>query len=328
MMWAVMGIGMLIQTIQGASQANQQRQALMKQQAQTKKQIANLQKGFDSGLNIKRPTLMGRKALNLNINFPQSAHDGLHRLQSGNYAERMGLESSMRKDFSQMKDSFFKDNHYETSFGSQGQADVQTDESGRPKVKQGPESPQHKQARQNFEARQRTELGNKHMAQKDSFLKSEASKVKSFLGENAAVLGDPVVAGELQKMVVTGKKKALKLQQDQDDERWKMDMPPTEEIQNFVQLGLNDLRDMERRHVEAEERSPDHAALLAFEQDFAKLAAKEKEELKVEKASENFLMDPRKIMAMASAPPKPKPFDQVLPGYLTEQVLQLGIYEA
>ena len=30
MMWAVMGIGMLIQTIQGANQVNQQRQALEK----------------------------------------------------------------------------------------------------------------------------------------------------------------------------------------------------------------------------------------------------------------------------------------------------------
>lgn len=328
MMWAVMGIGMLIQTIQGANQVNQQRQALLKQQKQTQAQINKLRKGLDSGLKIKKGAIMGGPSTSIYVEYPEQAHKNLHKMQSGNYSERMGLESQMRKDFGQMKDNFFKSNHYETSFGAQGKGEVLTDENGKPKVKQGPESPQHKAVRQNFEAQQRTQLGNKHAAQSEQFMKSEASKAKGFLGENAAMLGDPVVQGELQKMVVTGKKKALKIQQEQDDERWAAEMPPTEEIQGAVQMGLNDLRAMEQRHMEAEENSPDQEALLNYQQEFAQVAAREKDKIAEQKQSENFLMDPRKMMAMASAPPKTQRFDQVLPGYLTEQLFQLGIYEA
>ncbi len=328
MMWAVMGIGMLIQTIQGASQVNQQRQALLKQAAVNQKQLANLRKGAQSGLNIKKGAIMGGPSTSIYVEYPQKAHDGLQQMQRGNYAERMGLESQMRKDFGQMKDNFFKENHYETNFGSQGKGEVVKDQQGRPKVAKGPETPQHRAARQSFESQQRTQLGAKHSQQTEQFMKSESSKVRSFLGEHAAMLGDPVVQGELQKMVVSGKKRALKIQQDQDDERWKVDMPPTDEVQGAVQLGLNDLRQMEQRHMEAEENSPDHQALLDYQHEFAQVAAREKGKIQTEKQSENFLMDPRKMMAMASAPPKPPRFDEVLPGYLTEQVFQLGIYEA
>lgn len=328
MMWAVMGIGMLIQTIQGASQVNQQRQALLKQAAVSQQQLQNLRKGHESGLNIKKGSIMGGPSTSIYVEYPQKAHDNLQRMQTGNYSERMGLESQMRKDFGQMKESFFKENHYETNFGAQGKGEVLTDEKGRPKPKQGAESPQHRTARQSFESQQRSQLGAKHGQQTEQFMKSESSKVRSFLGEHAALLGDPVVQGELQKMVVSGKKRALKLQQDQDDERWKIDMPPTTEIQEAVQLGLNDLRQMEQRHVEAEEKSPDHQALIDYQHEFAQVAAREKDKIQDQKQSENFLMDPRKMMAMASAPPKPPRFDEVLPGYLTEQIFQLGIYEA
>ena len=92
----------------------------------------------------------------------------------------------------------------------------------------------------------------------DRLTKQEAAKTKSFLADNAALLADAGVQAELQKMIVTSKKKALKLQQDQDDERWKSDMPPTKEIQETVELGLQDLRQMQQQHVESEMQSPDH----------------------------------------------------------------------
>ena len=323
MMWAVMGIGMLVNTIQGAAQARQQNAQLAQMQQQNLAQANKLKAGMQNGLNIKPGGIMAGPSTSIYVDYPDQAFKNFNQLQQGNLSERMGLESKLRKDFGDMKNNFFKDNHYKTEFGKR--AELVLDDKGRPQIMPGAESSDHKMVRENFEAQNRLALANKHAEQMDAFTRGEADKAKSFLQNNAAHLNDPGVQSELQKMIVAGKKKSLKIQQDQDDEKWRVDMPPTEEIQDGIQMGMNDLREMEKRHVESEEKSTDHQAILDYNRDFAAACAEEKNTISAKKSDDNFLLDPRKMMAMATEAP-PKRFDEVLPGHLTEQLFQMGVY--
>ena len=331
MIWAVMGIGMLINTIQGAKvrgQMAKQNQALQQQFNQVKQEMARTSKSLKGGLDNFKSDRIGKSAdLSIHVEYPEQSYKNLNNLQKNNLKQQMGKESQMRQDFNKVKEDFFKKNHYETEFGSQGKGRLLTDKNGKPKVRQGPESSQHQMVRQHHESSQRLKLANKHGQQMDSLTKQEAAKTKTFLGDNAALLADAGVQAELQKMIVTSKKKALKLQQDQDDERWKSDMPPTKEIQEAVELGLQDLRQMQQQHVESEMQSPDHQAILDYEKEFAAAVAEEKNRLASERSDDNFLMDPRRMMARAKSGPPKQRFDEVLPGYMTASLFQMGIYE-
>ena len=325
-MWAVQGIGLLINTIQGISQQKQQN-AQLQQMAQQNMAAANkLKAGMDKGLNIKPGGIMGGPSTSIYVDYPDKAFDNLHKMQTGNLSEKMGLESNLRKDFGELKNNFFKDNHFKTEFGAQGKGQVLLDDSGKPQVMKGPESADHKAVRESFESQNRLQLANKHAEQLDQFTKAEAEKCKAFLQNKAAHLTDPAVQNELQKMIVEGKKKSLKMQQDHEEERWRADMPPDAEIESQLQLGLSSKREMENRHVEAEEKSPDHQKILDYNMEFAAATAEEKNVINAKKSDDNFLLDPRKMMAMASAPPKQR-FDEVLPGHLTESLFQLGVYQ-
>lgn len=323
--WAVQGIGLLINTIQGLSAQKQQQAQLNQMAQQNMAQSAKLKAGMDKGgLNIKPGGIMGGPSTSIHVNYPEQAYDNLHKLQTGNLGERMGLESNLRKDFGELKNSFFKDNHYKTEFGAQGKGQLVLDEAGKPQIMKGPETADHRAVRENFEAQNRLALANKHAEAMDAFTKGEAEKCKQFLQNNQGQLQDPSVQAELQKMIVAGKKKSLKMQQDHDDERWRADMP--EEIHGEMQMGMNQLRDMEKRHVESEETSPDHQKILDFNREFANEMADQRAALAAKKDENNFLMDPRKMMAMATAAPKQR-FDEVLPGHLTESLFQLGVYQ-
>ena len=331
MIWAVMGIGMLINTIQGAKmrgKANRQGAALQQQMNNLKQEMGRTTKSLGGGLdNFKPRSISQGPSISIHVDYPEQAYNNLNELQNKNLSERMGLEKNLRKDFGQLKDQFFKDNHYDTEFGAQGKGRVLTDAKGKPQVRGGAESPQHKMVRQHFESSQRLALANKHGAEMDSLTRQEASKVRGFLSEKAALLGDAGVQQELQKMIVTSKKKALKLQQNQDEERWRADMPPTKEIQEAVGVGLQNLRQMEARHVEAEEVSPDQQIILDFEKEFAANMADERARAAVRRDQDKFLMDPMKMMARAKAGPPTRRFDEVLPGYLTANLFEMGIYD-
>ena len=324
MMWAVMGIGMLVNTIQGASQARQQNAQLAQMQQQNLAAAQKLKAGMQNGLNIKPGGIMAGPSTSIYVDYPEQAFKNFNQLQNNNLSERMGLESKLRSDFGDAKNSFFKDNHYKTEFGKR--AELVLDDGGRPQVMKGAENSDHRLVRENFEAQNRLALANKHAEQMDAFTRGEADKARNFLQNNSAHLNDPGVQAELQKMIVAGKKKSLKLQQEQDDEKWRVDMPPTEEIQEMIQLGMTDLREMEKRHVESEEKSTDHQMILDYNRDFAAACSEQKEAISEKKADDNFLLDPRKMMAMATEAP-PKRFDEVLPGHLTEQLFQMGIYQ-
>lgn len=321
--WAVQGIGLLINTISGIAQQRQQSAQMAQMAQQNMAQAAKLKAGMDKGgLNIKPGGIMGGPSMSIHVDYPEKAFDNLHKLQTGNLSERMGLESNLRKDFGDMKNEFFQNNHYKTEFGAQGKGTVVLDEAGKPQVGKGAENSDQRAVRENFEAQNRLSLANKHAEAMDAFTKGEADKCKNFLQQNQANLTDPGVQSELQKMIVDGKKKSLKLQQDHDDERWRSDMP--EELQGDMEVGLNSMRDMERRHVESEEKSPDHQQILDYNRDFAAAAAEEKNIISERKADDNFLLDPRKMMAMTQSPPQ-KRWDEQLPGHITDQLLQMGV---
>lgn len=332
MMWAVMGIGMLINTIQGAKmrgQASRRGAALSQQMNQLKAEIDRTGKSLSGSKDNFKPRSLSRgPSFSIHVDYPDEAYKNLNKMQNKHLGERKKLTGTMRKDLSQMKDDFFKNNHYDTELGAKGEGTVRKGPDGKPRVKVGAESPQHAKARQLFESGQRLKLTNKHNVQMEQLTKQEAGKARRFLSDNASLLGDAGVQQELQKMIVSGKKKALKLQQDQEEERWRTDMPPSKEIQEAVGVGLQEVRQMESRHVAAEENSPDHQILLDFEQQFAAQMADERARAAAMKDEKQFLMDPRKMMQRAKSGPPKKRFDEVLPGYLTASLLQLGIYEA
>lgn len=331
MIWAVMGIGMLINTIQGAkarSQANQQGAAVQQQMNQLKEEMGRTTDSLKGGLDNFRPRSISQSpSLSIHVDYPEKSYKNLNQMQNKHLQERNQTEGQLRKELGGVKDEFFKKNHYATEFGSQGKSKVVTDQSGKPMVKSGPETPELKSARQNFESAQRMNLSQKHGAQMDSLVKQEAGTVRQFLGENAALLGDAGVQQELQKMIVNGKKKSLHLLQDQEEERWRSDMPPTGEIQELVGSNMKGMREMEERHVQAEEKSPDHQILLDFERDFAANMADERARAAAMKDEDKFLMDPRKMMLQAKTGPPQKRFDEVLPGYLTASLFEMGIYQ-
>lgn len=332
MIWAVMGIGMLINTIQGAKmrgQANRQGAALQQQMNNLKQEMSRTNKTLGGGLDNFKPRSISRgPSFSIHVDYPEEAYKNLNDLQNKNLSERIGLEKNLRSDFNKVKDEFFKQNHYDTEFGAKGKGRVLTGKDGKPLVKSGAESPQQKMIRQHFESAQRLSLTDRHGAQLESLAKQEAGKVKGYLSENAALLGDAGVQQELQKMIVDGKKKTLKLQQDQDEERWRTDMPPTKEIQEAVGVGLQEVRQMEARHVESEETSPDQQIILDFEKDFAAQMADERARAAARRDEDKFLMDPRKIMQRSKKGPPTKRFDEVLPGYLTTNLFEMGIYSS
>lgn len=318
-----MGIGLLINTIQGMSQANNARAQIAQMQRQTDQMAADL-----SLLDRDEPELKSPITFDFKVpEYPEKAYKNLHQMQQNHFGERTQLEQSLQKELGQMKQEFFEENHYETKLGRDGKPEVASGKDGRPNPQKGPENPQQRLAREGFEAGKRQDLASKQADQKEAFTKKETQNVKQFLAQNATVLGDPVRQGELQRMIVDGKKKALKLQQEHEDERWKIDLPPSQEIMAKADQGLTQLREMEERHAEAEENSEDLQELLAWDREVSTAMQEEKKAARASRQDDNFLMDPRKMMATASAQ-KPENFSEVLPAYLTNALFEMGIYSA
>lgn len=321
-MWAVMGVGLLINTIQGLTQGNQMRNQIQQMQRQTDAMKGNLDLLQRDEPELKSPITFDFKV----PDYPEKSFNNLQQMQTQHYGERQNLQQNLQNELGQMKQEFFEENHYATKFGNDGKPEVALDQQGRPQVEKGPENPQQRLAREGFETAKRNELATKHADQRESFTKNETTNVKQFLAQNQGALHDPILQGELQRMVVDSKKKALKLQQDQEDERWKIDLPPTGEILAKADSGLSQLRDMEQRHAQAEEGSEDLQALLDYDRDMAQAMAAEREAARSQKQQDNFLMDPRQMMAAANAQPKNENFSEVLPAYLTNALFDMGIY--
>ena len=130
---------------------------------------------------------------------------------------------------------------------------------------------------------------------------------------------------QLQQLIVTTQKKAFQLQQNHEDERWKDDLPPDQDIAATVDGGLAQMRNLEQQQAQTEENSPDMKDMMEHEQQVAAMLTEQKELARSQKEDDSFLQDPRKMMA--SSGQFNSDFSQVLPGYLTNSLYNMEIYQ-
>jgi len=324
MMWAIMGVGMLFNALQGNSQAAQAREMQQAQQAETQKMLKSMQTQQQT-MNETPFSAMLQIQTGL-PEYPEENYNNLQEMQLGHMDARQSFTDQLQNDLQSAKTAFFENNHYETKLGSEGRPQVATDESGKPKVAQGKEMPEQKTVRLGFESEKKAEASDRQTAQKEQFLSKERENFKEFLAMNREQLHNPYIQGELQKMVVSSRKKSLELQQNHEDENIRIDLPPDEQIAAKVDQGMAQLRELDRKHIQAEEDSPDAKALLEHEQKVASILYDHKQRAQQEKGDADFLMDPRKMVAAAQAKKQPRDVGQVLPSYLTNHLYDMGIY--
>lgn len=324
MMWAMMGVGMLFNAIQGNSQAAQMREMQASQQAEMQKMMKSMQQQQQA---MNETSFSNMLQIQTGLpEYPEENFTNLQNMQLGHADARQAFTEQLESDLQSAKTAFFQDHHYETKLGAEGRQEVAQNEQGQPNVKQGAENQDQKVARLTFEGEKKTELNDKHTTQKEQFLNKERENFKEFLAQNRERLENPYVQGELQKMVVASKKKSLDLQQRHEDERWRVDMPPDEKIAAKLDAGLKRLHDMDREHLQAEEDSPDAKELMEHDQKVASILYDHKKNAQAERAEENFTMDPRKMMAAAQQRRQPKDVGESLPSYLTNAMYELGVY--
>lgn len=323
MFWAVLGVGMLINTIGGSGGPS--RSDMMRTHEQSMKSLKNT-------LNDTSNTVMGRRDAQVQSRFsfdfepppfPQKNYESLQQMQQANQQQRSAFTDGMKQQIGQMKDQFFAENHYETQPGPNGKPQVLTGENGQPVVAKGPETADGKVAREEFDAGRRQQLVEKQDAQKDTFLNKEKQETQQFLADNSNNLQNPQVQAELTRLVLNTQKRAFGLQQQHEDERWKVDLPPSEEIAMAVDGDLARLRQMEQEQARQEEQSPDMLALMQHEQDVSLLLGEQKQLAQQQKSEDNFLMDPRRMVAVK---PVAQDLGEVLPSYLSSALYNMGIY--
>lgn len=323
-MWMMMGVGMLVQTLQGAA-ANQQmaqmraqHDAQMMRQAMLNQNQQTLQRK-DPPKSHSLFTFEGPK-------FPDENYKNLQDMQMNQAQKRTNCCQQLQNDLQDMKTQFFQENHLQTEVGPDGKPKVKCDDNGQPLVGKGPETAEGRLARTEFEGKRKSELTDQQCNTRDKFMKEEKQKFSEFLTQNREHLHNPAVHGELQKMVVDSKKKALNIQQSQEDERWRVDMPPDEKIAHRLNQGINDLHTMDKEHVKAEQDSPDAKELMEYDKKIAAIFGEKRDQARQEKEQDNFLMDPRKMMAQRASSVGPKDVGEHLPGYLTASMYEMGIY--
>ena len=326
MIWAAMGIGMLFNAIQGAGQRNQMNEMMQAQQAEHARLMKSMQ-AQESAMNQTSFTRMLEFQTGL-PEYPEENFNNLQEMQLGHLDARQAFTEQLSNDLQSAKTAFFENNHYETKVADDGKNQVALNEEGQPNVKQGAENGEQKLARLTFEGQKKAELSDKHQQQKETFLNKERENFKEFLAMHRDQLQNPAIQNELQRMVVNTKKKSLELQQNQEDERWRVDMPPSEEIASRLDTGLKQLREMDQRHLQAEEESPDAKALLEYDQKVAAILYDHKQRARQEREQNDggLMLDPRKMMAAVQARQQPRDVGEALPSYLTNALYELGVY--
>lgn len=325
MFWAAIGVGMLINTVGGMVGGGPSRASMQRTHEQSMRSLRETLNDTSKLITSRQqPQVQSRFSFDFEPPpFPQKNFENLQQMQQGHAAQRQAQTDAMKNQVAQMKDRFFAENHYETAEGPDGKQHVQTDQEGRPQVAKGPETPQQKLVREEFDAGRRQQLSERQDVQKDAFLGKEKQDVQKFLAQHQDNLTSPQVQAELTRMMLDTQKRAFGLQQQHEDERWKVDLPPSEEMALAIEADLAELRQMEREQAAREEQSPDMLALMQHEQDVAILLGEQKQVAQRQRLEENFLMDPRKAMASASPPVD---FGEVLPSYLSNSLYNMGIY--
>lgn len=266
------------------------------------------------------------KKLTLDFDVPEPSKDSIAKfegMQQKHEGEKTNLLNKFTNDLKQTKEDFFSKNHYETKAGPDGKELLSLDKQGKPVVKEGPETPPQRVARENHEVTQKAEMFTKHAAEKKEFVQEQKAQLTTFLDSNKFQLENPGVQGELQKLILDGQKKAVKLQDRHEAEFFKVDLPEVAEIQEKAESGNKELKDLQAKQMKEQDNSKEAQDLAAYQQDLVALLDAKRAEAREMRKSELFLMDPRKMM---KNPPR-QDISTVLPMNIVASLEQFGITE-
>lgn len=326
MFLAQMGLGLLANLVCQSGMHNSQ-MAQQQQQALTNLRQSLNEAARDAYQQTQHPWDQKTAFLPFEVDappFPDQAAQKLSQMQQTNASERAGFVQNTKDELADLKDGFFAFNHLETQEQPDGRARPQVilNDQGRPNVQPGPETPEQKTARNEYETKAKSELQERHEEQRTTLMKQEQDSTTAFLQNNKPDLGNPAVQAELQKMIMLSHKKALNMSRQQHEELVKSDLYTPEQVE-AANDRLGQLRDMEDRHAEMEDSSPEAATLYQHQQDLAELLRQKHEEVRQTKFEEAFLKGPPQFGS-----PNTKPIDvaEVLPPYLSNALYNMGIY--
>lgn len=252
--------------------------------------------------------------------FPQEAGTKFEQIQQQHEGERMTFLNKMQNDKAKMKEEFFAKNHCETKEGPDGKSKVVT-KNGKPVMQPGKESAPQKSVRLSYEATQKAEMFAKHAGKKQEFVQQQKGQITQFLDGNKFQLHNPGIQGELQKTIADAQKKSIKLQDEHEEEYYKMDLPPVKGMEGKIDKDLEKYREMQAKQMEEQENSPQARELADYQQDLVALLDAKRAEARDRRKSEMFLRDPRKMLAN---PPR-QDIAVVLPMNMVAALEQFGI---
>jgi hypothetical protein len=225
---------------------------------------------------------------------PGNAGKKFAELVEGNENERTAYLNKFQQKKNEVKEEFFSKNHYKTEADDQGKHRVALRD-GKPTVEQGKEMPEQRSARTNYELTTKAEMFTKHANEKQTLVQEQKQHLMTFLDSNKFQLANPGVQGELSKLVVDSQKKALKMQEDHEEEFYKIDLP-VKEMQAMVDENMLEYRQMKQKHEEIENNSNEAKQLANYQQDLVAFLDAKRAEVREQQKADMFLMDPRKFM--------------------------------
>jgi len=326
MFFAQLGLGLLSNMVAGSAQQAQS-------QAQNAQAMATMRATLTD---TSKAAMRQAEEMDPNANpfaeveskappFPDKAAQLLQQRQETNAAQRQELLAETRDELAEMKTGFFEDHHLETKQLSDGREKVVLNQEGKPNVLPGKETPNHKVARETFEATRKEALNEQHVGEKESFVQEERQQLTTFLQNNKPDLQNPAVQGELQKALMLSHKKALNLQREHEEEALKADLYTAEQIEH-ADTRLSSLRDMEERHAKEEDGSSEAGELYQHSQDMAEMLRQRREEAKQTAMEEMFLRGRPTFNAEAQQPQGEVDVASVLPPHLANTLYSMEIY--
>jgi hypothetical protein len=331
MFLAQMGIGALANMVAGAairSEYAQKDQMLQQQfthnlEESTKAGQAQLNDPFGAGMQMPTFELADNAP-----EFPHQAAAKLQQQQTQNAAQRQELTTQIKDQFADLRQGFFDEHHLEFPGDAEQNAEAPPDERlasnthGQPTVAAGKETPTQQAQREDYETKKQQALESTHQDQRDNFAKDQQQNLQTFLQNNKPDLGNPAVQGELQKAILTSHKKALQLTKEQDAEKLHLGCY-TPEQHEFVDKKLAELGDMEARHAQEEDNSPEAQQLLAHQQALGEFLQRKQEELRSGQLVDNSVW-PQPVRYNLSN--QAVDLGDVLPPHLAHALYQMGIY--
>jgi hypothetical protein len=260
------------------------------------------------------------------MKFPEVSASQLMEMHQEHQAERRMMREEFSNKLEGKKEELFQTRHFETVVDGE-KVRVKIDENGKVTVEEGPETPPQREARREHEGMRKETVELKQGAEKEAFLNREKDNIKEFLMQNRLDLGNPAIQAELHKLLLLTQKKALRLQQDHNEEFMRAGYEGAEEIEALIQDGMGEIHRREMEQTEEEEDSPQARDLMEYQNEMASLMKGMKEKLKKDKDEQSFLAALKGGRKAFFEAPKPRDLADDLPAYMTELLFSMGIYE-